>query len=109
VGLYWAYRNKPPQLRSKGNGFPLVEGLRERGFVFGTSFSSHRWHQCFDLKSVKILSVGSITAFKVLSTFELRHGFILKRRLGGLREESVFKLPFNLTLKRRETILGIPE
>ena len=39
-----AVLDKAPQSRSKGSGFPLVEGL-------GTDFRSHKQHHCSDLKS----------------------------------------------------------
>jgi len=39
----------------------------------------------------------------------LRHGFVLKRHLRGLREEGVFKLTLASTPKRCETILGVLE
>jgi len=41
--------------------------------------------------------------------FELRHDFVLKRRLSGLREECVFKLSLTSTPRRCETILVVPE
>jgi len=38
-----------------------------------------------------------------------RHGIVLKRHFGGLREEGVFKLTLASTPKRCGTILDVPE
>ena len=58
---------------------------------------------CSDLKSIKMTSLESITAYEVLFALELGC-FVLKRRLEGLREEGVYKLTLASTPKRCRTI-----
>jgi len=56
---YWVYRNKPPESRAKAR-------------------DSHRRHQCSDLKSVEIASLGSITVFEVFSIDGVTYSYTLK-------------------------------
>ena len=50
--------------------------------------------------------IQSIVCFGVC---ELRHDFVFKKRISGLREEGIYKLLLTLTPKRCDTILDVTE
>ena len=63
----------------------------------------------FGPKVWEIVSLESIIALKVLSTLKVVAPleFVLKRHLGGLEEEGIYKPSFTSTFEKCETILTI--